>query len=64
LLQPSRNPPAHLSRNQVRSEAALKPIVRISCFGTTFAMPIGSPYETSFAERIGERVSIKRISKG
>jgi len=27
-------------------------------------MPIGSPYETSFAERIGERVSIKRISKG
>jgi hypothetical protein len=58
------NPPAHFSRNKVRGEAAIKPIVRIGCLGITYACQPAPRYESNLAERIGDRVSIKKISKG
>jgi hypothetical protein len=54
----------HLSGNQIRGEAALKPIVRSGCLYIAHAMPTASRCESNPAMRIGDRVSIKKISKG
>ena len=57
-------PPAYFSRNQARGEVAIKPIVASGCLRITHAMPTAFRYESNLDARIGDHVSIKKISKG